>query len=253
MLLEDQVAVITGAGQGIGRAIALRLAGEGAAIVVADMNPESAAKVAGEIEALGRRAAVCVGNVTRKADVDAMARTALDRFGRLDIWVNNAGTTVVKPAEEISEEEWDHVVAVNLKGVFLGCQAAARAMLPRGRGTIINIASMMGTLGLPLRAPYTSTKAAVINLTRTLACEWGGRGIRVNAIGPGYVRTDFVQQYIDAGRIDVAGINRRTPMGRMAEPDEIARVALFLASDLASYMNGQTVFPDGGYTAYGGW
>ncbi|HEY8475631.1 MAG TPA: glucose 1-dehydrogenase [Chloroflexota bacterium] len=252
-LVQDQVAIVTGAGQGIGRAIALALARHGAHVVVADVNVETARQVADEVRHLERRALALQVDVTVKASVEEMVRATLDEFGRLDVMVANAGITHIAPSVEFREEDWDRVIAVDLKGVFLCCQAAGRVMVEQRRGCIVSTASMMGMMGLPGRPPYTAAKAGVINLTRTLACEWAPFGVRVNAVAPGYVRTEMVQRYVEGGRIRKEDLERRTPLGRLAEPDEIGKAVVFLASDLASYVTGHTLLVDGGYTAYGGY
>jgi NAD(P)-dependent dehydrogenase (short-subunit alcohol dehydrogenase family) len=182
-----------------------------------------------------------------------MVERTTAELGRLDILVNNAGVVGPGPSEELSEAEWDRVVNVDLKAVFLCSQAAARTMLSQGRGKIVSIASIAGWAGFPRRASYSASKAGVISLTQTLACEWAKRGVRVNAVGPGYTETEIIKQGAALGVLTVADIERRTPMGRLATPDEIARAVVFLASDEASYITGQTLFVDGGWTAYGMW
>ncbi len=253
MRLQDECAIITGAGRGIGRACALRAAAEGAHVVVADLDLAAAKRVAEEVRALGRQAVPLRVDVTRAAEVQAMVEQTVHALGRVDVLVNNAGVIGPGPSETLSEAEWDRVVAVDLKGVFLCSQAAGRQMIAQRRGKIVSIASIAAWAGFPMRASYNASKAGVVALTQVLACEWAKYGIRVNAVGPGYVNTDIVKQGLELGVVTLADIERRTPLGRLAEPDEIARAVVFLASDEASYITGQTLFVDGGWTAYGLW
>jgi NAD(P)-dependent dehydrogenase (short-subunit alcohol dehydrogenase family) len=248
--IDGKVAVVTGAARGIGRAIAETFNAAGATVVIADRDGEG-----------GRNTAATLGGATEAVEVDVRDWAAVDtafagvaeRHGRVDICVNNAGITAIAPSLELDEAAWRDVLDVNLSGVFGCAQAAGRHMARTGGGTIVNIASAAGVLALPERAPYCASKGAVISLTRVLAVEWAKLGIRVNAIGPGWVKTDFVQAAIDDGHLAEADIRRRTPLDRLATPAEIAQVALFLVSPAASYITGQTVFPDGGFTSYGSW
>jgi NAD(P)-dependent dehydrogenase (short-subunit alcohol dehydrogenase family) len=253
MRVHDEIALVTGAGRGIGRACALRLAAEGAHVALADLDLANVEGVAEEVRALGRNALPLRVDVTRAAEVRQMVDRTIAELGRLDILVNNAGVIGPGPSEDLSEEEWDRVVDVDLKAVFLCSQAAARPMLDQGRGKIVSIASIAAWSGFPRRASYSVSKAGVVSLTQVLACEWAQRGIRVNAVGPGYTATEIVKQGAALGVLTVEDVERRTPMGRLADPDEIARAVVFLASDEASYITGQTLFVDGGWTAYGLW
>jgi NAD(P)-dependent dehydrogenase (short-subunit alcohol dehydrogenase family) len=250
--LEGRVAVVTGGARGIGRAIATRFLENGAAVVIADRDIASAEATASELASLGSVSAIDL-NVTDWTAVDRVMGDVVAGHGRLDICVNNAGVQAIAPSLEMTQEAWDHVVGVNLTGVFICAQAAGRRMTQAGRGSIINMASSAAVLAIPGRAPYCATKAGVIALTKVLAVEWAGSGVRVNALGPGWVQTDLVRAAIDAGRLSEEDIARRTPLGRLAEPGEIADAALFLASDRSTYFTGQTLFPDGGFTSYGGW
>jgi NAD(P)-dependent dehydrogenase (short-subunit alcohol dehydrogenase family) len=250
--LDGRVAVVTGGARGIGRAIATRFLEHGATVVIADRDIATAEATAVELGSVGPVSAIAL-DVTDWAAVDRVMGEVVAAHGRLDICVNNAGVQAIAPSLEMTQEAWDHVLSVNLTGVFACAQAAGRRMVERGQGSIINMASSAGVLAIPGRAPYCATKAAVISLTKVLAVEWAADGVRVNALGPGWVQTDLVRAAIDAGRLSEVDIARRTPLGRLAEPGEIADAALFLASDRSTYFTGQTLFPDGGFTSYGGW
>ncbi len=252
MKLLDKVSVVTGASRGIGRAIALEFAKEGADIVVVvDRDIDGAQKVVDEIRSMGREGLIVKADVSKRSEVDKVVQKALEKFGKIDVLVNNAGVSQVSPSVELSEDEWSHVIGVNLSGVFFCCQAVGKEMIKQRRGKIINISSISGVAAYPMRAAYCSTKAAVIMLTKVLAIEWAKYNIQVNAIAPGYVETSLVLNLISKGLLDLKALERRIPMGRLAKPDEIAKVAIFLASDDCSYITGETIFIDGGWTAYG--
>lgn len=250
--LAGRVAIVTGGARGIGRAIASRFVEHGARVVIADLDGAGAAATAQELSGAGLVSAIGL-DVTDWEAVDQAVSAVVEQHGRLDICVNDAGVQAIASSLEMTKDAWDHVVSVNLTGVFVCAQAAGRRMVAAGRGSIINMASAAGVLAIPGRAPYCATKAGVIALTKVLAVEWAKEGVRVNALGPGWVQTDLVRAAIDQGRLSEADIARRTPLGRLAQPDEIADAALFLASDQSSYFTGQTLFPDGGFTSYGGW
>jgi NAD(P)-dependent dehydrogenase (short-subunit alcohol dehydrogenase family) len=250
--LDGRVAVVTGGARGIGRAISTRFLEHGATVVIADRDIAGAEATASELAALGPVQATAL-DVTDWDAVDQAMADVRTIHGRLDICVNNAGVQAIASSLEMTREAWDHVVSVNLTGVFICAQAAGRRMVEAGRGSIINMASAAAVLAIPGRAPYCATKAGVIALTKVLAVEWAPSGVRVNALGPGWVQTDLVRAAIDEGRLSEEDIARRTPLGRLAEPGEIADAALFLASDRSTYFTGQTLFPDGGFTSYGGW
>ncbi|MNN10665.1 2-dehydro-3-deoxy-D-gluconate 5-dehydrogenase [compost metagenome] len=175
----------------------------------------------------------------------------MERFGRIDVLLNNAGIAMNRPTLELSADDWRRAIDINLNGVFYCAQAAGRRMVAQGGGVILNTASMYGLSAAPERAAYCGSKAAVVMLTKVLAIEWAKSNVRVNAIAPGYVQTALVDQLVRDGRMDLDALTARTPAGRLAQPEEIAGVALFLAADAAAFINGQTLVADGGWTAYG--
>jgi NAD(P)-dependent dehydrogenase (short-subunit alcohol dehydrogenase family) len=249
--LNGKVAVVTGGARGIGRAIAELFVRSGATVVIGDLRAELAAETAKTLSSLGTVTASPL-DVRDWSGVSAFFGQIRSTYGQLDVCVNNAGVQAIASSLDMTERDWNEVLSVNLSGVFVCAREAGRVMGKRG-GSIISMSSAAGVLALPGRAPYCSTKAGVSSLTRVLAIEWASLGIRVNAIGPGWVETDLVRAAIDAGNLSAEDIRRRTPLDRLARPDEVAQVALFLASDRSSYITGQTIYPDGGFTSYGGW
>ncbi|QOT01215.1 3-oxoacyl-[acyl-carrier-protein] reductase [Brevibacterium sp. JNUCC-42] len=243
-MLEGKVALITGASRGIGRAIALKYAEAGANIIVNySGNEAKAQETVADIEKLGREAIMIRANVGNTEEAENMVKEALERFGKIDILVNNAGITRDNLLMRMKESEWDDVINVNLKGVFNMTKALTRPMMKQRSGSMINITSVVGVLGNAGQANYVAAKAGVIGLTKTTARELASRNIKVNAIAPGFVDTDMT----DVLPEDVkGGILAQIPFNRLGSADEIANVALFLASDASSYMTGQTLHVDGG-------
>ncbi|WP_216322105.1 SDR family oxidoreductase [Deinococcus aestuarii] len=249
--LTGQTAFVTGAGSGIGQRLAVGLAEAGADVACFDLpGSEGLAETVGQIGALGRRALALTGSVTQAEDLAAaIARTEAE-LGPVSVAVNSAGIANAFPAEEMELAQWQRMLDINLTGVFLSCQAEARVMLPRGRGTIINIASMSGDIvnrGL-LQAHYNTSKAGVIHLTRSLAMEWATRGVRVNAISPGYTLTpmNLRPEVAEQRRV----FESETPLGRMATVDEMVGPAIFLATRASSFCTGIDLLVDGGFTCW---
>ena len=256
-MLTDQTAIVTGAARGIGKGIALALAQAGAHVVVADISAEAAARVAGEITVQGLSALAVPVDITQADQVDRLVQSALAAFGQVDVLVNNAGVVSNAPALDLSEDEWDRTIAVNLKGVFLCSQRAAKAMAARHSGRIINIASLSGKVGAPGQAAYCASKHGVIGLTLVMAIDLAPYGINVNAICPGMNETEMMQQVVAERALSRGqtveevrqGILVKTPLGRFGRPEDIAQVVLFFASPAAAYVTGQAIDVDGGRRA----
>jgi len=246
MKLEQKTAIVTGAAQGIGLACARRLADEGARVMLADINAATGQAAA---EQIGNAAAFFQADVGNKSDVDKLIDATLKQFGRIDILVNNAGVTHAAGFLDLSEEDFDRVLRTNLKSMFLCGQAAARVMVRQGSGVIINMSSVNAVLAIPDQVPYVISKGAINQLTKVMALSLAPHGIRVNAIGPGTIMTELARQAVMSSDEARRKILSRTPLGRCGEPEEIASIAAFLASDDASYMSGQTIYADGGRLA----
>lgn len=251
MRLKNKTAVVTGASKGIGKAIAESYAKEGASVVLASRSLNALEEAVKDIKAKGGEASAMTVDVRNPESVDTLMKKTVERYGRLDILVNNAGITMGAASEDLSPEDWRAALETDLFGVFFGCQAAARIMIPQGGGNIINISSVNGILAAPRRAAYCASKAAVNELTKVLAIEWADRNIRVNAIAPGYIRTELVQDVIDKGAISMEAILKRTPQHRIGEVQDVAALALYMASEESSFMTGSIVNIDGGWLAYG--
>jgi glucose 1-dehydrogenase len=248
--LAGKCAIVTGAANGIGFACARRLAADGAAVTLADINAELGEAAARKLRDEGARAIFVATDVTQRAAIDALVNRAVDEFGRLDIMLNNAGVALTASILEMSDEIFDKVLATNLRSAFIGTQLAARQMVAAGRGgVIINMSSVNALLAIPGLAAYACSKGGLNQLTKVAAIELAAHKIRVVAIGPGTILTELAKKAVlsdDAGRRKILA---RTPLGRAGEPEEVASVASFLASDDASYITGQTIYPDGGRLA----
>ena len=245
MKLADKIAIVTGATQGIGLACTERLLREGARVMLVDIKPDGAAVAA----QLGDAARFFAADVSQKADVDAMIAATLQAFGRIDILINNAGVTHAADFLDLHEDDFDRVLRINLKSMFLCGQAAAREMVKQQSGSIINMSSVNSALAIPNQVPYVVSKGGVNQLTKVMALNLAPHGIRVNGIGPGTILTELAKKAVLGSPEARHTILSRTPMGRCGEPEEVASVAAFLASDDASYMTGQTIYVDGGRLA----
>ena len=245
--LDGRVAVITGSSRGIGRAVAAGYAKEGARVVINSRDRRSAEAAAEEI---GNGAIGVAADVATEEGATSLVRTAVDQLGRIDILVNNAGMAAAANSIELSLELWQKVVALNMTAVFLCSREAAGHMRRAGRGVIVNTASLQAYSPFPRRLAYGATKAAVVMMTRILAAEWAPE-IRVNAVAPGYVRTDMTETLRAQGRIDFDAISRRTPLRRLAEPAELVGAYVYLASDDSAFVTGETIAVDGGWAAFG--
>lgn len=244
MKLAGKIALVTGASRGIGREIALELAREGANVAINYAGSEAKAlEVAEEIKAMGREAITIQADVSNSESVESMVKQTIESFGRLDILVNNAGITKDNLMMRMKEADWDDVININLKGVFLCTKAVTRQMMKQRNGRIINISSIVGVSGNAGQANYVAAKSGVIGLTKTTAKELATRGITVNAIAPGFITTDMTDKLNDETKSEML---KQIPLARLGEPIDIAKTALFLASEDSRYMTGQTLHIDGG-------
>lgn len=246
--LAGKVAVVTGSTRGIGRAIAERFAAEGARVVV---NSRSAASAEAAALEIGGEAVGVDADVGSAAGAQRVVDGALDAFGGVDVMVCNAGIPMPRDSLQISEDDWRRTLDVDLSGVFFCAQRAARVMVKRGAGAIVTISSLQAFAPVARRVAYAAAKGGVVAMTRSLAAEWAPY-VRVNCVAPGYVATSMVQELVAQGRVDPEAVNRRTPFGRMAEPAEVASAVLFLASDEASFITGETIMVDGGWLSSAG-
>ena len=246
--LNDRVILITGAAGGLGQAMAVGLAEYGAQIALADLRLENINDILAQIDNLGKRAAAYKVDITDRNNITEMVEKVHKDFGRIDVLINSAGVNNRKRIEDYTEQEWDNIVDINLKGTFLCCQAVGKIMLNQGKGKIINMASVSSTLGHPHHGPYAASKGGVALLTKVMAVEWAKRGINVNAIAPAYVRTSLTADYLSKGD-NYKQISDTIPMGRLGEPEDIVGAAVYLASDASNFVTGHLLTVDGGRCA----
>jgi NAD(P)-dependent dehydrogenase (short-subunit alcohol dehydrogenase family) len=253
MRLKDKVALITGAASGIGRSTALLFGQEGAKVMCADIDGEGADQVAQQIAETGGEAASVPADVAQAADAERMVRETVERWGRLDVLVNNAGIYFVLPLTQVPEEEWDRLMGINLKGVYLGCKYAIPQMVRQGKGAIVNTASIAGLRGFANWTTYCTSKGGVVQLTKALAMEVARMNVRVNAVCPGIIDTGMLDQAVVMQGVEKAElastIGESHPMGRIGRPEEVAAAILFLASEEASFITGVPLSVDGGLWA----
>jgi len=247
--LKGKAGIVTGASKGLGKGIALGLAQAGADLVIASRTQSLLEKVAHEIRRYGREVLVVAVDVSKKKDIDRLVEKSLDKFGKIDFLFNNAGTIRRSPSEDYSEKDWDEVININLKGVFLLAQAVGRVMIKQGGGKIINTSSLIAVTGGKTIPAYAASKGGVAQLTKSLANDWAKYNINVNAIGPGYFKTDQTKPlWTDNARY--RELTERIPMGRWGNPDDLAGTAVFLASEASDYITGQTIWVDGGWLSF---
>lgn len=246
--LAGRTALVTGSTRGIGRAIAVALAGAGARIAVNSRNAAAAQEVAG---AIGGGAIGVGADLSQEDGPSRLVAAVVEAFGQLDILVNNAGMAMAADSLDLSRSEWRRTLELDLDAVFFGSQEAARHMISRGSGSIVNVSSVQAFTPLAKRVAYATAKAGVVGMTKSLAAEWAPT-VRVNSIAPGYVATPMVEELVRAGRVNPDAVAARTPMRRMARSEEIAAAVVFLASEAASYITGETLMVDGGWTSWAG-
>lgn len=246
MKLKNKVAIVTGAKRGIGRAIALELAKEGAKVIISDINLKECQIVCDEIKKIGSEALAIKCDVSKKKDVDEMIKKTIQKFKKIDIFVNNAGVLIMKPFIQMTEKDWDFVLDINLKGVFLCTNAVVKHMVKQKSGKIISIASIAGEVGFDNTSAYCASKAAIINLTRELALELSPFNININAIAPGIIETAMTKDMLKDKK-SKAGLLASTPIGRAGQPEEIGKAAVFLASGDSNFITGHTLVVDGGW------
>lgn len=247
--LSGRKAIVTGAGRGLGRAIAVGLAQFGADVAIVSRTPAQLEETAAQIVKNGCEALIFPADVSKKSEVEAVVRKAVEKWGRLDILVNNAGVDAAQPALDYKEEDWDFVVDVNLKGYFLFAQAAGRQMIDQRRGSIINNSSICGEVAVKNIVAYNASKGGVNMLTRSLAVEWAPFNVRVNAIGPAYMEAFMPGAASEHDDAKERSIQELTPLGRRGKPEELVGPVVFLASDASSYVTGEILMVDGGWTA----
>jgi NAD(P)-dependent dehydrogenase (short-subunit alcohol dehydrogenase family) len=247
---QGQVALVTGASSGIGKATAILFAQHGAKVVVANRTPEAGQAVVKEINGFGGEAIHVACNVAVKAEVERMVNTAVDTYGRLDMAYNNAGHSVIKSMVDIEESEWDDIVDITLKGTWLCMKYEIIQMLKQGKGAVVNCGSAAGVIAVNSIAPYTAAKHGVVGLTKNAAIEFVGRGVRVNIVNPGAIQTPMLDEFTQRNADVINYLATRQAIGRIGQPEEVARAVVWLASDEASFINGAVVAADGGWTAH---
>lgn len=251
--LQGKMALITGAAQGIGFSVARKLLDAGANVSLSDISLDALEQAADQLSTLtGKEISKTIHyaqvDVSRSEQIGAWIHQVAAMWSTVDIMVNNAGVQLIRPSLELTDEDWRNITSVDLDGVFFCAREAGKMMVKQGSGCIINISSIAEKVGLPQRLPYCVAKSGVSSLTRVLAAEWAEHGIRVNAVAPGYVRTELLAAALEQGKIELSGIVSKIPMGKLTEPDQIAEMVLFLVSDAAAYITGQVIFVDGGYS-----
>lgn len=247
---DRRVVVVTGAARGLGLGMIRRFAAEGDVVIITDIDTDAGGAAVNDLQRTGVAATFTQLDVRNPARIDEVVRDLVSEHGRIDVWVNNAGIARNGPAESLSRADWDESLAVMLSGAFYCSQAVGREMLARGAGVIVNMASVNGYYPIEGRVAYSVAKAGLVMLTQALGIEWAARGVRVVGVAPGVVMTDLVAEGIAAGTASVEVYERRTPMRRLGEVDEVSEAVLFLASEEASYIVGETLRVDGGWTAY---
>lgn len=248
MSLNGKVGIVTGASKGLGRSMALALAEAGADLAIVSRGIPDLTNVANEIKELGRKVLPISADMTDSKQIDGVVQKTLAEFGKIDILINNAGTTIRQNIEDVTEEAWDTVMNLNIKGAFFCAQAVGKVMIKQGKGKIINTASLLSAIGGPKAVAYAAAKGGIAQITRCMAVEWSKYNINVNAIAPGYFRTPLTQPLQDDPERS-AKILSRIPMGRWGEPDDLKGIAVFLASEASDYVTGQVIFVDGGWMA----
>lgn len=249
MKLKNKVAIVTGSGRGIGKSIALEFAKEGAKVVISDINLKDCLKVCEEIKKIGSDAIAVKCDVSKKTETVNLAKKTIQKFQKIDILVNNAGVVVMKPFIDMTEKDWDFVLDINLKGIFLCAQAVLKQMLKQKSGKIISVASIAGEVGFMNTSAYCASKAGIINLTRELALELSPQNINVNAIAPGVIATKMTENMLKDKKTKEI-LLASTPLGRVGQPEEIGKAAVFLASDDSNFITGHTLVVDGGWLTH---
>jgi len=248
IILENKSAIVTGAGSGIGRAIAISYAGEGASVMVSDISEKGGNETVEQIVKSGGKAVFFKADTSIAADSEALVNETVARFGKLDIACNNAGIAgEANPTGDYTLDGWKKVIDINLNGVFYGCKYQLKAMEKNGSGVIVNMASVHGTVAAPMSSPYTTSKHAVVGLTKNIAAEYGRKNIRCNAVGPGYIMTPLLENNLSPDVLE--GLKSKHVLGRLGKAEEVADLVLFLSSDKSSFITGAYMLIDGGYTA----